>query len=73
MTGIRPRPCFIRLIDLRSSRPVAMLPAGRGLFVSAVAFSHNGQMLASASELERDHRDGSRLLLWHLPSSPSGY
>jgi hypothetical protein len=73
LPALRPQSWFVRLIDLESNRSVAMLPVGRGLFLSAMAFSHNGRMLASSTELDRRHRDGSRLLLWHLPSSPGAY
>ena len=61
-------PCPVVLVDVQRNRQMAMLPTTNGLYSQPLAFSHNGEWLVTTTELQRNHRDGSRLLLWNLPS-----
>ena len=61
-----PRPVLV--VDVQRNRQMAILPTSNGLFSMPLAFSHNGKWLVTTTELELNHRDGSRLLLWNLPS-----
>jgi len=61
-----PRP--VVLVDLQRNRQMAMLPTTTGLYSQPLAFSHNGKWLITTTELEINHRDGCKLLLWNLPS-----
>jgi hypothetical protein len=67
------RPLSLTLVDLKLDRLVATLPTSRGVRAMPLAFSHDANRLVTMTELSVHHRDGTRVLLWDLPSQSTGY